>query len=64
MIRVKGLERTPFVLIFRLNVVLRDSYQADEFVIEIEEWKQKGPDGYVKRFIRALLGVLKTSIVS
>ena len=64
MIRVKGLERTPFVLIFRLNVVLRDSYQAEEIVIEIEEWKQKGPDDYVKRFVRALLGVLKTSVVS
>ena len=64
MIRVKGLDRTPFVLIFRLNVVLRDSYQAEEIVIEIEEWKQKGPNDYMKRFIRAVLGVLETSIVS
>ena len=40
-IRVKGSERRPFIFIFRLNIVLRDSYQADEIVMEIEEWKKK-----------------------
>ena len=39
MIRAKGSERRPFILISRLNIVLRDSYQADEIVMEIEEWK-------------------------
>ena len=33
-------EETIF-LIFRWNIVLHDSYQADEIVTEIEEWKQK-----------------------
>ena len=64
MIRGMGSERRPFIFIFRLNIVLRNSYQADEFVIEIEEWKQKVPDDYVKSFIRVLLGVLDTSVVS
>ena len=50
----KGLERRPFVFIFRLNVVLRDSYQADEIVMEIEEWKQKVPSDSVKSFSRFL----------
>ena len=63
-IRVKGSERRPFIFIFRLNIVLCDSYQADEIVMEIEEWKQKVPDDYVKSFSRVLLGVLETSIVS
>ena len=62
--RVKGSERRPFIFIFRLNIVLRDSYQADEIVMEIEEWKQKVADDYVKSFSRVLLGVLETSIVS
>ena len=35
----KGSERRPFILIFRLNTVLYDSYQADEIVMEIGEWK-------------------------
>ena len=35
-------EETIF-LIFWSNIVLHDSYQADEIVIEIEEWKQKVP---------------------
>ena len=43
---------------------MRDSYEADEIVMEIEEWKQKVPDIYVKSFIRVLLGVLEASIVS
>ena len=63
MIKVKGSEMRPFILIFRLNIVLRDSYQTDEIVMEIEEWKQNVPDDYVKSFIRVLLGVLETSIV-
>ena len=62
-IRVKGSERRPFIFIFRLNVVLRNSYQANEIAMENEEWKQKVPDNYAKSFIRVLLGVLETSIV-
>ena len=41
MTRVKGSERRPFIFIFRLNIVLHDSYQVDEIVMEIEEWKYK-----------------------
>ena len=40
-IRVKGSDRTPFIFIFRLNIVLHNSYQADEIGIESEKWKQK-----------------------
>ena len=50
-IRVKGSEKRSFILIFRLNIVLRDSYQVDEIVTKIEEWKQKVPDNCVKSFI-------------
>ena len=64
MIMVKGSERRPFVFISRLNIVQHDSYQADEIVMEIEEWKQKVVDDYVKSFSRVLLGVLETSILS
>ena len=64
MIRVKGSERRPFIFISRLNIVQRDSYQTDEIVMEIEEWKQKVADDYVKSFSRVLLGVLETSILS
>ena len=64
MIRVKGSGRRPFIFISRLNIVKRDSFQADEIVMEIEEWKQKVADDYVIRFSRVLLGVLETSIVS
>ena len=64
MIMVKGSERRPFVFISRLNIVQHDSYQADEIVMEIEEWKQKVADDYVKSFSRVLLGVLETSILS
>ena len=59
---VKGSERRPFIFISRLNIVQRDSYQADEIVMEIEEWKQKVADDYVKSFSRVVLGVLETSI--
>ena len=64
MMRVKGSERRPFIFIFRLNIVQRNSYQTDEIVMEIEEWKQKVADDYVKSFSRVLLGVLETSILS
>ena len=60
----EGSERRPFIFIFRLNIVLHASNQVDEIVIEIEEWKQKVPGNYVKRFSRALLSLLKTSILS
>ena len=64
MIRVKVSERRPFIFISRLNIVQRDSCQADKIVMEIEEWKQKVADDYVKSFSRVLLGVLETSILS
>ena len=63
MIRVTGSERWPFIFISRLNNE-RDSCQADEIDMEIEEWKQKVADDYVKSFSRVLLGVLETSILS
>ena len=61
---VKGSERRPFILISTLNIVQRNLYQSDEIVMEIEEWKQKVADDYVKSFSRVLLGVLETSILS
>ena len=64
MIRVKGSERRPFIFISRLNIVQRDSYQADEIVMEIEECKKTFVNDYVKSFSRSLLGVLETSILS
>ena len=56
-------EETIF-LIFRWNVVLHDSYQTDEIVTEIEEWRQKVPSVCVKSFSRVLLSVLDTLVVS
>ena len=53
-IRVQGSERRPFIFIFRMKIVQRDSYQACEIVIKIEECKQKVPDDYIKRFIRCV----------
>ena len=50
MTRVKGSERRPFIFIFRSNIVLHDSYQVAEIVVELEEWKQKVPGSYVKIF--------------
>ena len=44
--------------------ILHDSYQTNETDMEIEEWKQKVLDNYVKIFSRVLLNVLETSIVS
>ena len=64
MIRVQWSERRPFIFISRLNIVQLDSYQVDEVAIEIEEWKQKVADDYVKSFGRVLLVVLETSILS
>ena len=61
MTRTKESERRHF---FRLNILLHDSYQADEIVMEIKEWKQKVPIVYVKSFSRVLLSVLETWIVS
>ena len=60
---VKGSERRLFVFIFRLNIALPDSHQADEIIMEIEEWKQKVPCDSAKSFRRVLLSVLETSIV-
>ena len=64
MIRVKGSERRPFIFISRLNIVQHDSYQTDEIVMEIEEWKRKVVENYVKSFSRVLVGVLETSLLS
>ena len=50
MIRVNGSERRPFIFISRLNIFQHDSYQGDEIVMDIEEWKQKVADDYVKSF--------------
>ena len=52
MTRVKGSERRPFIFIFKLSIILHDSYQADEIVMEIEEWKQKVPGDCIKSFNR------------
>ena len=48
----KGVREETIFLIFRWNIVLHNSYQADEIVIEIEEWKQKDPDDCVESFIQ------------
>ena len=45
-------EETIFFLIFRWNIVLHDSCQADEIVTEIEEWRQKVPGVCLKSFIQ------------
>ena len=60
----KGVREEAIFLIFRWNVVLHDSYQADEIVTEIEEWRQKVPSVCVKSFSRVLLSVLDTLVVS
>ena len=61
MTRLKGSERTPFIFIFRFNIVLQDSYHVDEIVIEN---KAKDPGNYVNSLSRVLLSMLETSIVS
>ena len=63
MIRVKLSERRPFIFISRLTIVQRDSYQADNIIMETEEWKQKVVDDCVKSLSGVLLGVLETSIL-
>ena len=60
----KGVREETIFSIFRWNIVLHDSYQADEIVTEIEEWRQKVPGVCVKSFSRVLLSVLETSVVS
>ena len=49
----KGVREETIFLIFRWNIVLHDSYQADEIVTEIEELKQKVL-GVVESFSRVL----------
>ena len=49
MTKVKRLERRRFIFIFRLNIVLYDSYQVDEIVMEIEEWKNKKFQGTMSK---------------
>ena len=60
----KGVREEAIFLIFRWNIVLRDSYQVDEIVTEIEKWKQKVPGVCVKSFSRVSLIVLEISVVS
>ena len=60
----KGVREETIFLFFRWNIVLHDSYQADEISTEIEERKQKVPGVCVKSFSRFLLSVLETSVVS
>ena len=57
MTKVKGSERRQFIIQYC-------PVQADKIVMEIKEWKQKVPDGYVNIFSIVLLSVLETSIVS
>ena len=57
----KGVREETIFLIFRWNIGLHDSYQADEIVIEIKEWKQKVPGVCIKSCIRDLLSALETS---
>ena len=49
---IKESKRRSFIFIFRLNIVLHNSYHADEIVTEIKEWKQKLPDDSVKIYSR------------
>ena len=37
----KGVRKKTIFLIFRWNIILHDSYQADEILTEVKEWKQK-----------------------
>ena len=47
MIRVKGLERRPFVFVSRSNIAEHSSYQANEIVMVIQEWKLKVTCGMI-----------------
>ena len=49
MTKVKRLERRPFIFILKLNIVLHASYQVDEIVMEIEEWKNKKFQGTMSK---------------
>ena len=49
-----GSERRPFISIFRLNIVLHDSYQVDEIVMEIEEWKYKKFQATISKALETL----------
>ena len=61
----KGVRKETIIFISRLNIVQRNSYQTDEIVMEIEEWKQKVADNFVKSYSRVLVCcVLETSILS
>ena len=60
----KWVRKWTIIFIYRLNIVQLDSYQADEIIMEIEEWKQKFADDYVKSLRRNLLGVLEASVLS
>ena len=60
----KWVRKWTIIFIYRLNIVQLDSDQADEIIMEIEEWKQKFADDYVKSLRRNLLGVLETSVLS
>ena len=37
--KIKGSERRPFFFFFRLNIVLYNSYQVDQTVMDIEQGK-------------------------
>ena len=50
----KGVREETIFLVFRWKIFLHESYQADEVVIKIEDWKQKFPDVCVKSFSRVL----------
>ena len=66
MTRVKGSERRPIIFIFRLNIILHDSYQVYRWNCHGNRGMevQKVPGNYVKSFSRFLLSLLETSVVS
>ena len=57
--KVKESVRRPFVFILRLNIALRDSYQADKIFIEIEEWKPNFSGDYVKSFRQSFIKCIR-----
>ena len=62
--RGKGVRKETIYFYFQIEIVHHDSYQADEIIMEIEEWKQKVAGVYAGSFSRGLLGVLETSVLS
>ena len=64
MMMVKGSERRQFIFIFRLSIVLHDSYQANEIAMKIEVWKQEVSGDYVKSFGRVLINMLEALFVT